>query len=286
MLSIICTAQKDSLKNRKIILISSSAALTTGSLIYLKYAWYNQYNTGKFHFFNDNKEWLQMDKVGHTYTNYQITRLLIGAFDWAGYSKKNKHILAASIGFGYQTVIEIFDGYSRGWGFSWGDFGTNAAGCVLATSQSYYLNKQIFQLKYSYSQSGLAKYNPNLLGENFYTQILKDYNGQTYWLSFHPTFFLKNETKIPKWLNVSIGYSAYGMLGGRYNNFVVQDENGTVLKFDRERRFYLSLDLDLTQVKTKSRALKKIFSVINILKFPAPALQFSNKGIRVYGFYY
>lgn len=279
-------SQKDSLKTRKIILLSSSSALTASSLVYLNYAWYSKYNTGKFHFFNDNKEWLQMDKVGHAYTNYQITRLLIGAFDWAGYSKKNKHILGAGIGFGYQTVIEIFDGYSNGWGFSWGDFGSNALGSAMATSQSYFFNKQIFQLKYSYSQSGLAKYNPNLLGENFYTQILKDYNGQTYWLSFHPTFFIKNNTKIPKWINVSFGYSAYGMVGGHANNFLITDENGNVLKLDRERRFYFSFDIDLTQLKVKNKALKKVFSVINILKFPAPALQLSNKGLRAYALYY
>ena len=43
---------------------------------------------------------------------------------------------------------------------------------------------------------------------------------------------IKKENKFPKWLNVAFGYGAYGMLGGTYNNFVVQDENGNVLKFE------------------------------------------------------
>lgn len=83
-----------------------------------------------------------------------------------------------------------------------------------------------------------------------------------------------------------MGYSAYGMLGGFSNDFVVEDNNGNVIGFERERRVYLSVDVDLRRIKTKSRVLKSVFSVINILKFPAPALQFSKKGLRGYYLYY
>jgi hypothetical protein len=95
MMAKITFAQTDSLapvnyKTRKIILASSSAVLTTGSLLYLDQAWFDQYSTGKFHFFNDNKEWLQMDKAGHLYTNYQTSRLMMGAFNLAGFNKKQE----------------------------------------------------------------------------------------------------------------------------------------------------------------------------------------------------
>ena len=49
-------------KKRKIILGASTIALTGGSLVYLNQAWFQQYSTGKFHFFNDKDEWMQMDK--------------------------------------------------------------------------------------------------------------------------------------------------------------------------------------------------------------------------------
>lgn len=291
MMAKITFAQTDSLapvnyKTRKLILASSTAVLTTGSLLYLDQAWFDQYSTGKFHFFNDNKEWLQMDKAGHLYTNYQTSRLMMGAFNWAGFNKKQELFIGGTIGFAYMTAMECMDGFSKGWGFSYGDMIANALGTSAAISQQAFWKEQRIQFKFSYAQSGLAKYNPDLLGKSLSTQLLKDYNSQTYWLSVNPSSFITKENKFPKWLNVAFGYSAYGMLGGYENNIVVQDADGNVLKFDRERRYYFSLDFDLTRVKTKSKVLKKVFSVINILKFPAPAIQFSKNKTRFYYLYY
>lgn len=284
------SAQTDSLPKRnsvlrKYILLSSSSALTIGSIFYLNEAWYKDYNTGRFHFFNDNAEWLQMDKVGHVFTTYQTSRLMMNAFNWAGFNKKQKLFVGGTIGLAYMVAIEIMDGYSEGWGFSWGDMIANVLGTSMAISQEAFWKQQRIQLKFSYAQSGLAQYNPELLGKNFYTQILKDYNGQTYWLSINPTSFIKRETKFPRWLNIAFGYSAFGMIGGSYNAFTVQTSEGTVLRYDRERRFYASVDIDLTRIKTKSKVLKTLFSAINILKIPAPAIQFSTKGVRGYLFY-
>lgn len=271
---------------RKIAFLSTTGALTIGSLFYLNEAWYSEYNTGKFHFFNDNKEWLQMDKTGHVFTTYQMSSLMMDAFDRVGYSRKQKLLLGGGIGFVYMTAIECLDGFSRGWGYSWGDQLSNVIGTGLAISQEAIWKEQRVQLKFSYAKSGLAKYNPSLLGKNDYTQILKDYNGQTYWLSINPSCFIKKTSSFPKWLNIAVGYSAYGMLGGFNNSFIVQENNGTVLKFERERRFYFSLDVDLRRVKVKSRILKSVFSVINILKFPFPAIQFTKRGIQGYYIYY
>lgn len=273
-------------KKRKIILASSTGALTVGSLFYLNVAWYSEYNTGKFHFFNDSKEWLQMDKAGHAFTNYQMSRLMMSAFDWAGYTRKQKLIYGGGIGFTYMTAIEIMDGFSRGWGFSWADAFANGLGTGIAIGQELAWKEQRVQIKLSYSESGLAKYNPSLLGESPSTQILKDYNGQTYWLSVNPSAFVKRKNKFPKWLNVAVGYGAYGMLGGHYNTVLAVDGDGNVLKFERTRRIYLSLDVDLTRIKTKSKLLKGVFSVVNMLKFPAPALQYSKGAFRFYPVYY
>jgi len=287
----IAAGQNDSLKNtnyksRKIVLASATGALTVGSLIFLNQAWYSDYNTGKFHFFNDNKEWLQMDKMGHAFTTYQTSRLMMGAFDWAGYTRKQKLIVGGTIGFVYMTAIECMDGFSSGWGFSWGDELADVLGTSLAISQEAFWKEQRIQLKFSYAQSGLAKYNPSLLGKNKYSQILKDYNAQTYWLSVNPSTFMKKGTKFPKWLSIAVGYGASGMLGGSGNLIVAQDKDGNVLNFDRQRRLYLSLDIDLTRIKTKSKLLRSIFSLVNILKFPAPALQFSKNGLKFYAVYY
>lgn len=284
-------SQQDSLKppdhkKRKIFLASSTAVLTAGSLFMLNQAWYSEYNTGRFHFFNDNKEWLQMDKAGHVYSTYQTSRLMMEAFEWAGFTKRQKLIFGGGIGFAYMTAIECMDGFSRGWGFSWGDELADVAGSTMAIVQETCWKEQRIQMKFSFARSGLAEYNASLLGENTYSQILKDYNGQTYWLSMSPFLFTKKKNKFPAWLCLSLGYSAYGMLGGHYNRITAVDENGNALKIERQRRFYVSLDVDLTKIKVKSKLLKGIFSVANILKFPAPALEFGPKGLRMYALYY
>ena len=267
-------------KKRKWVLGVSSVALTSASLLYLNQAWYQEYNTSKFHWFNDNEEWFQMDKVGHTFSTYQTGRLMMDAMNWAGYSKKQQLVCGGLSGFAYLTAIEVMDGYSEGWGFSWGDMTANAIGSGLAIGQKAWWNEQRIQIKFSFRQTSLAQYRPELLGKSWSTQILKDYNGQTYWFSINPSAFMKPETTFPKWLNVAFGYGADGMLGARYNNILVMDENGNTKYFNRYRQYYFSLDADLTRIKTKSKVLKSIFNCINIIKIPFPNLELSEGKLK------
>ncbi len=277
------TYSSDSLsifKKRKLALGISSLALTSGSLVYLNQAWYQEYNTSKFHSFDDNDEWFQMDKYGHILTTYQTGRLMMNAMEWAGYTKNNQLLIGGLSGFAYMSAIEVMDGYSYGWGFSWGDMLANALGTGMAIGQKLVWKEQRIQLKFSFYASPYAKYRPNLLGDEIYLQILKDYNGQIYWLSVNPSSFMKKSTKFPKWLNVAFGYGANGMIGARYNNIVIQDESGNVTSFNRYRQGYFSLDVDLTRIKTKSRFLKSVFSCLNIIKIPFPNLEVSEGKLK------
>lgn len=255
-----------------------------GSLLYLNQAWYKEHKSGTFHFFNDNQEWLQVDKVGHAFSTYQSGRLLIEAFDWAGYSRNKKLFVGGAMGLYYLTLVECMDGFSEGWGFSWGDELSNIAGSALAISQEAFWGEQRIQLKFFYHNSGLAGYNADLLGDNTYTRPLKDYNGQSYWLSINPSSFFKRKVFFPRWLSVSFGYGAYGMIGARQNP-ILYDEHGQPLDFERYRRFYLSLDVDLQRIPTRSPFLKTLFSVLNVVKFPCPTLEFSQGVFQVHTFY-
>lgn len=268
------------LRARKITLGASSLVLTGGSLIYLNQAWYQQYSSSEFHFFNDNDEWFQMDKYGHTLTTYQTGRLMMGAMKWACYSRRSQLIVGGMSGLAYMTAIEVMDGYSTGWGFSWGDMGANALGSGLAIGQEALWKQQRIQLKFSFYQSPYAHYRTELLGKSLSTQVLKDYNGQTYWLSVNPSSFFKTENRFPKWINIAVGYGADGMLGARYNNIVVMDEEGNTKSFERYRQYYLSLDVDFTRIPVKSKFLKAIFSGINILKVPFPNLELSQGKLK------
>lgn len=278
----------DSVKNvkqRRIILGVSSGAAVAGSLIYLNQAWYKPYGTGRFHFFDDNDEWLQMDKAGHVFSTYQAGRAMIGCMQWAGFSERQSLWIGGCSGFAYLTAIEMMDGFSSGWGFSWGDMGANAAGSALAMGQQALWKEQRIGIKFSFHHTSFPQYRPALLGAGRGEQILKDYNGQTYWLSVNIAAFLGSETKFPRWLNVAAGYGATGMISGD-DNYVFVRPDGTVIGNQRYRRYYLSLDVDFTRIKTKSRFLKALFAAVSWIKIPFPALEWSDAKLRTHPLFF
>lgn len=266
-------------KKRFALVATTEAALYAGSLIGLNELWYKDYPRSSFHSFNDNEEWLQVDKVGHVITSYYVGRVGTQLYKWSGV-KRNKAIwYGGMLGSVYQSTIEVLDGYSSEWGFSWGDFAANTAGSLFFIGQELAWDEQRIVLKFSFMQSEYSKFRPDVLGKNLQENILKDYNGQTYWLSVNPASFMSNETKFPKWLNIAVGYGANGMTGGNVNPPYI-NENGFQIYNERYRQYYLSFDVDLTRIKTKSKFLNTVFYSIGYLKIPAPAIEFSEKGVK------
>ncbi len=186
------------IKRRNAVIITEST-LAIGTLIGLDQLWYADFPRSNFHFNNDNAEWKQMDKMGHFMTSYVVGKTGMDVLDWAGVSKKNQLIYGATFGFTFLTAVEILDGFSKKWGASWGDIIANASGTGFLIGQELLWKEQRISLKYSFHQTGFAKIRPNTLGDNFIQQALKDYNGQTYWLSANIWSFAK-ESNFPKWL--------------------------------------------------------------------------------------
>lgn len=266
--------------SRRNAVIITEASLATISLIGLNELWYSDYEKSKFHVLNDNEEWLQMDKFGHVFSSYQIGKYGANVLDWSGVNKKGQLIYGGTLGFVFLTTVEVLDGFSEEWGFSWGDVIANAAGSGLYISQELLWNEQRIALKYSFHQTKYASMNPDKLGDSFSEQVFKDYNGQTYWLSANIHSFFK-ETKLPKWLNVAVGYGADGMLYGIENT-----ENQLIKDNNRIRQFYLSLDIDLTKIKTNSHVLRSILDVLNVFKIPFPTIEFNKNRVAFHLFYY
>ena len=100
---------------------------------------------------------------------------------------------------------------------------------------------------------------------------MKDYNGQTYWYSGSPKSFFKGSSW-PAWLCFSVGYGIQDMVASEKSKSI---EMG----FRPYRQYYLSMDIDLTKIKTRSKFIRTVAFLANSLKIPAPALQFSKKGI-------
>lgn len=267
-------------KKRKIFFTASSAAFTAGTLTYLNQVWYKQYKASSFHTFNDNTEWLQMDKCGHMVTTYKAGKLMMDAMEWSGFKRTNKILIGGLSGLAYMSAIEVMDGYSSGWGFSWGDMAANSLGSGLVIGQEILWNEQRIQFKYSYIKSDYRKYNPNLLGDDFPEPLLKDYNAQTYWMSINPGSFMKSESRFPKWLNIAIGYGADGMIGAFSNPLIITDATGNNIKIKRYRQYYLSLDADFTKLKIKSKFLRTACYVLNFIKIPFPNIELSEGKVK------
>lgn len=290
--AIICFAQqKDSLPfehadsstllKKRLLLVTKLQTLGYGgSLLALNQAWYAHYPRSGFHFYNDGGEWLKMDKVGHAYSAYQLSRIGHTSWQWAGASTQKAILYASVTGIGYQTIIETLDGFSSQWGWSWNDMAANTLGTAIWASQQWAWNTQKVRLKFSahynkYSDPQLEARSNQYFGGFFPERLLKDYNAQTYWLSANiHSFFPKTHT--PKWLNVAVGYGAENMFGGYQNTWTAASTFMDRTDLKRYPQWYLSLDVDFEKIPTKSKAVKSLLFVLNSIKFPAPTLILSN----------
>jgi hypothetical protein len=258
--------------------VITEAALATSTLIILNQLWYADYPRSNFKTINDSGEWLQMDKFGHVFSSYQLGRLGASTLNWAGVRKKDQLLYGATLGLGFLTAVELMDGFSEEWGFSWTDMLANGAGTGLYLGQELLWQEQRLLIKYSFHRTQYAKLRPDKLGDGFSQEFLKDYNGQTYWLSANIKAFLKTDA-VPNWLNVAFGYGADGMLIG-------DEFDPLFLNQKRNRQYYLSLDIDLSRIKTNSHFLKSVFDVLNVIKIPFPALELNSKGLVKMRYFY
>ena len=268
---------------RRAIVFSTQGVLVVGSLAYLSSVWYSGYDKSEFHSFDDSGQWLQMDKLGHFATVSMVSNLNYLAYRWTGYSNKQATWMGVGLTWGYLTTIEIMDGFSAEWGFSWYDMAANTLGGALFAAQQLTWEDQRLIMKFSYHPTEYAAMRPEELGSTNAERILKDYNGQTYWLSVNPQSFSANRKIFPRWLNLAFGYSGDGMLGGKSNvgdDFDYSD-------IPRIRQYYFSPDIDFTRIRTKSKFLKTFFVVLNLVKVPAPTLEVDQNGnVQFYWFYF
>jgi VanZ family protein len=260
--------------NRRLWITGSAHVLLyTATLVGLDGMWYRDYPRSSFHFFDDLPDWKQMDKAAHAANAYQLSRLSFSTFRHAGLSNNKAAIWGSISGAAFLTTVEIMDGFSSEWGASWSDLAANTIGSLSFFAQQMAWQEQKILWKYSFSRSGMEKYRPDLLGSNLIENILKDYNGLTFWWSFNIRSLAGINT--PEWLNLAIGYSAHGMLGGRHNP---ASHNGMNLpEMARYRQFYLAPDIDFARIPSQNSTLKQVFNILNLIKLPAPAIEYNQQ---------
>lgn len=246
-----------------------------GSLLVLNNTWYKDRAKVPFHFYNDNKAYLQVDKFGHAFGSYAISYVGYYSLVNIGLSEKNALLYGGTLGFIFQTPIEIMDGIHEGWGFSWGDMAANAIGSGIFIGQQLLFKEQIINYKYSYWESKYAQNSNNLFGKTTIDRMLNDYNGQTYWLSMPIDKIIPNKGIAP-YINIAFGYGANGMYG-EYENYTSY-MGVEIPATNRYRQYLLSLHIDWTKIPTNSKILKSLFQGLTFVKIPFPTLEYNSKG--------
>ncbi|MEQ8423153.1 MAG: DUF2279 domain-containing protein [Cyclobacteriaceae bacterium] len=260
-------------KLRKVVIASSSVYAAT--MIGLDQVWYSDFDKQPFSFFNDSKEWLQIDKAGHLYSAFHIADVNSRSLQWSGMGKRKSNNIGAVASFLMLSSIEIFDGYSSGYGASASDLVANALGVSLFLGQQALWDEARIRPKFSFHTTYLANLRPAILGSTFNEKLIKDYNGQTYWLSVDVDKF----TPFPKWLNLAVGY-------GAHDQIFATDQANVASGFTPYRQYYVALDFDATAIKTRSKGLKTLLYFVNMIKLPAPTLELSNGQIKAHAFYF
>jgi hypothetical protein len=258
---------------------------------YLIPSWYSVQDLAPFHFFDDGHEWLQQDKLGHQLGAFNASRWMINLYKWAGMPKKRAIIQGGLIGLATMCSIEVADGFGKEWGASWWDIVANTTGSGLAMLNQHFWNEERIQRKVSYmplfplGHKNYAKDYPNLLGSNIPERMLKDYNEIAEWYSFRIHSFLpdgKFKEHYPRWLNVAVGFGGKGMIGRYYK---VGDLPGTydskdVIRAREYRQYYLSLDIDLSNIKTKYGMLNTLMGFSTMIRIPFPSVEMDRYGVR------
>lgn len=214
--------------------------------------WKGEKSSFRFEWDYDWKYALGADKFGHFYFPYLMTNVYSDAFQWSGIEKKKSLYYAASLAFLYQTYIEVRDGFSKEWGFSWGDFAANTIGATYPILQDEIPFLKNINMKLSFYPSERFK-------NNSHSVIMDDYESTYHWLTFNIYNFLPDNIKswYPQWINLAIGHGVRELdspNGGRHEVFI-------------------ALDWNLEALPGESSFIKLLKKYLNFYKLPAPAVQ-------------
>lgn len=196
---------------------------------------------------------LGADKLGHFYTPYIGTDIYRQAFRWTGMSREASLHWGAGLASGYTTYVEIRDGFSAEWGFSWWDFIANNLGVGWRVAEFYEPWLENIRWKVSYDASDAFK-------EGAYSTIIDDYESTYHWASLNVNGFLPESWRRywPDWINIAVGHSVKGVRA--------YDGSG-------HHELYLGLDWNTEGLPGGGSFWNRLKRFANYYHLPAPAVR-------------
>lgn len=272
--------QPKTLIQQRLPLVAGGYAIGSVSLYtWLGASWY----TGErvpLHWFNDLPEWQQLDKAGHLWAAFHESQATVDMLRWAGVSEKKAIWYGSFMGVVLQSPIEYFDGRDPAYGASPGDLAANLLGSLGVLGQQLAWHDTRITPKVSFRLTDYARQRPAVLGKTVAERLLKDYNGQTYWICTDVNAFLRPASRWPAWLQPALGYGGQAMV---YND----DRANAAAGLRSYRQYYLSLDVALRRIRTRHVWLQRVLYAASIVHLPAPALEWnSRRGLHGHAFSY
>lgn len=213
-----------------------------------------------FHFSTDWGYAAQADKFGHMYAGYLASYVGYEMLIASGFRRETAGWLGPLLAVGFQTYIEIEDGFSP-FGFDPTDQYANVFGPLYFSLRNYIGPLEYTAIKLSYWPN-----DDYLTGDHYGHEkiVIDDYNGQQIWFSVKVGEAIPDVIPWPDWLRLAVGYGAY--------NVDRWDADGALQV--PGRRFFIALDYDLVEMVPDVGSFGNwLVQTLDNFRWPAPALQ-------------
>ena len=192
----------------------------TAGYLWAYFAWYRGRQLTEDIIFHD-EGWFGLntyaggaDKLGHMFSNYAIARGTTQILRGSGWHPATASLLCSGLTLSFFTMLEIKDGYHKGFGFSWGDMAANVTGNVLAQAMENvpWLDDR-FDVRLEYQPTPEFV---DALIKNGVVDAAEDYSGQTFMLVYHlgtlPVLVDDLELDWPRYFDLAVGFQAVNFL--------------------------------------------------------------------------
>jgi hypothetical protein len=154
------------------------------------------------------------DKMGHAWGNYIINRWTANILATGGWKPLERSLIATGTTMAFFTMIELKDGYHRGFGFSWYDMAFNTWGNGLAVAMTLVPRlDEMFDFKVYYLPTRAYL---RSLTQRGVVDAGEDYSGQNFTLAYHLTSIdsVKREPALQglRYVDLTLGFQSRNYL--------------------------------------------------------------------------
>lgn len=205
------------------------------------------------------------DKALHLFGGVVSSDMISSGLRLQGYGKEKSVLLGASLSTLFYLFIEFEDAHISYLGFDAIDLTASVLGSGYPVLQHYVPFLNSFTPKFSYHSSGINTTMPN----QYSPQFLSDHEGQTYWVGMTVADLLPSSSRAsyPRWLGAAAGFSMRN------------------LGHNTRQEYYITIDIDLREIDTKSHFVNTILKTLNYIHFPMPGIKFA-QGKPQFGIYF